>query len=82
MTTNQDKETTVNQGFEKALAAIKVGATARRCTWDDDRMFIQICPQTDPYQKSYIFQLNKEGYIVPWSPTHEDILASDWEIVK
>ena len=66
------------------------GDHVRRVGWDTMDTWLKIVPSWDDESASTSTYLTEEpfiarklgtGSVIPWTPSHIDLLATDWEIV-
>ncbi len=75
--------------FSYALELLKQGCKLFRRAWPDKGAFIRITiPKEEesmsiPYIYKNTMEMKHEGLkgAFPWTPTHDDILAEDWELL-
>lgn len=64
--------------FSQALDRIKFGQPMSRRAWNDDRVYVF---RLEPPLEERINKRLASGAALPWSPTIEDLMASDWKDV-
>ena len=71
--------------FGLALAHVKEGGKAARVGWEPGGMWIRmVVPEgTSDYDygmenKPYLELKTTDDKLIPWTATHEDLLAEDW----
>lgn len=69
--------------FSEALLALKEGLAVTRENWGILGLYWMEIKLQKPDKKSkmglpYIYVSTREGKLVPWTPTHDDLLANDW----
>lgn len=69
--------------FGYALENLIVGRKMARWGWNGKGMFIKLKrPHHDAFiTKPYIFISDVKGEVVPWVPSQDDILGTDWLVV-
>jgi len=75
--------------FSYALELLKQGCDLIRKGWPDKGVFVRIImpyedqAMTIPYFYKNTMDMECEGLkgVFPWTPTHDDILAEDWELL-
>jgi hypothetical protein len=67
--------------FSDALTSLKEGTKCARLHWLPKGRYIHIHLSNKVSQADFleVFDRNQYG---PWSPTHCDLLADDWEIIE
>lgn len=69
--------------FSNALLAMRQRLMVRRETWPKKAAILIQTPMPElKMAASFICIRTADGDIMPWNPSHIDLLASDWEIVK
>lgn len=61
--------------FSSALERIKWGQPMSRAAWSDPAIYVF---RLTPPDQDQIARRAAAGAVAPWSPTVEDIMASDW----
>lgn len=64
--------------FAAALAALKAGGKVARTSWNHPDMYVELEDANDNHSNPQ-FNMVVGGEKSKWEPTHEDILAEDWE---
>jgi hypothetical protein len=54
----------------------------RRLGWNGKGMFIQLQYPDEKSKMSlpYLYLRTADNHLVPWTPSHSDILSDDWQI--
>lgn len=69
----------MRQRFEWALSALRDGRAVRRAG-RTDRVAYRWCDGT-PIEKRLLL-VTRQGFAAAWQPSADDLLATDWELVK
>lgn len=82
---NDCQEEACPHDFGWALRCLKRGKAVARKGWKDKGTYIKL--QTPDANSEMTFGLFADGPnalkgTVPWLPSHTDMLAEDWEVVK
>jgi hypothetical protein len=76
--------------FSAALVLMRSGALIARACWPMGQ-WLRVCQaeETDTVSQPFLMldrpsppEAYPGGERVPWSPTHEDLLADDWRVVE
>lgn len=70
----------MNFGF--ALTHLTMGHKVRRSAWRSRWLALQMKDRDSKMDLPYLYVKTEDDYLVPWMPTHTDILANDWEYVE
>lgn len=73
--------------FGEALQALRYQRRVRRCTWADGvwlrlRHLGEQEPHIAVHHPPHQMDANQEGASWLWHPSHSDLLANDWQVVK
>lgn len=68
--------------FEQALMLLKQGKKLRRFKYKQYRHIQLLEPNIFTEGNTPCFYVGGDDYTWVWFPTHEDLLADDWEEVK
>lgn len=74
--------------FGEALSAIKFGRRVTRVGWSNPELWLRLYrPENmDPcilvHHPPHVLDVMREGPQYLWHPSHSDLLADDWYIVK
>lgn len=70
--------------FERALAALKLGARISREGWNGKGMFLQLQrpDSLSKMRRPYIFMSPTDGDYVPWVASQSDLLSDDWIVLQ
>lgn len=66
--------------FSEALERLKAGSKMARVGWNGPAQFVYCEAPCGPYVNPQFAIRTTVGQILPWFPTHGDLLAGDWEI--
>lgn len=65
--------------FGDAIYFAKAGMKVSRDIWDEDFVWLQ---EVDaPYMGNYL-EKREDGVYFPYTPTQDDMLADDWDVVE
>lgn len=77
--------------FSQALAAMKAGYPLARAEWSDKKQYVRAAVITKSVNDKTIVGVNlvridfsgraPENAVAPWTPSAEDIMTDDWEIL-
>jgi hypothetical protein len=77
--------------FEQALSAMRTNRKVYRPSWNGNLntrlkgnapvMYLQIVNDERQFHLPYIQLCDRHNRYVPWTITHSDLLADDWEVV-
>jgi hypothetical protein len=67
--------------FGEAVEALKGGGTVRRAEWPAAYGNAVSCKESEEFSDPLFFMELTNGMVNPWSPSHRDIIADDWETV-
>lgn len=68
--------------FGDALEHLKSGLRAQRSTWlPDEWLAVHFSNGAGDPMRPYVQRIDASGRGVPWTPTHADLLADDWELL-
>ena len=75
--------TMAGSGFGHVLDAVGKGAKACRREWPEEILFIQVRAPVPSglVTKPWLMVHDVHGDVYPWTPTQEDLLAQDWQIL-
>lgn len=76
------KEKTKDLTFGEALEFIKKNDVLSRKCWNNPDICIFLSLDHDEEEERYIKVKTIRNHIVPWIPNHQELLASDWYVVK
>ena len=63
--------------FDNALKMLRQGVNLTRLEWEDPKKFVQID------ERMFTVTMDIYNYRpIPYSFSHEDLLASDWEVTR
>lgn len=67
--------------YGEALKELRDGIAVTRSDWGNTKVWLKLqVPRGDSKMTlPYIYIRNYDGDLVPWCPTHSDLLATDWE---
>ncbi|TDB48259.1 Thoeris anti-defense Tad2 family protein [Photorhabdus khanii] len=68
-----------------AIIQVYLGNQARRGDWDSPNEYIRLIPESTANSEGsliYIEKCDKHGHWLPWQPTPEDIMGSDWSLLE
>ncbi|MDB6371331.1 Thoeris anti-defense Tad2 family protein [Photorhabdus bodei] len=69
-----------------AIIQVYLGNQARRGDWDSPNECIRLIPESNANSEGnnliYIEKCDKHGHWLPWQPTPEDIMGSDWSLLE
>ena len=70
--------------FGWALQRMRAGYSVRRKAWQDTgrHLTIHFPGPNDKMQRPYLYIRTCKGQLVPWAPTHTDVLAQDWGVFR
>jgi len=77
----QTVESEFTMGFEDALKLLKMCNRVARIGWKRDFIEVQLPDQDSKMTKPYIFMSSETGAKVPFLPSQDDLLSSDWVLV-
>lgn len=69
----------MNFGF--ALTHLTMGHKVRRSAWRSRWLALQKRHQDCMMDLPFLYLKTEDDYLVPWVPSHCDLLANDWEYV-
>ena len=64
--------------FEATLKLVKCGVRAKRSKWISKKIALN---KHDDYLEPFLYMEGPGGKITPWTPSQNDLLAEDWEIL-
>jgi len=69
--------------FGEALKLLKMGSKVARLGWQGRKAYLVLMGKLESTESTlaYIQLRTARGNIVPWTPTYEDLLASDWWLI-
>lgn len=71
--------------FGYALTALRAGHKMARAGWQArdlaPHIELQVPDQHSKMTQPYLFMKSFHDGLAPWTPTHADLLADDWELV-
>lgn len=65
--------------FGEAFRYLEGGHKLFRSGWDRQWIFVYWPKEADKLTEPFICLRTIGGRLSPWAPTHDDLLASDWE---
>ncbi|RAW91406.1 Thoeris anti-defense Tad2 family protein [Photorhabdus laumondii] len=69
-----------------AIIQVYLGNQARRGDWDSPNECIRLISESNANSEGnnliYIEKCDKHGHWLPWQPTPEDIMSSDWSLLE
>jgi hypothetical protein len=70
--------------FGEATLVLRSGAKACREGWNGKGMWIalQIPDKFSKMQRPYFYIKTAQNQLVPWCPSHGDLLGDDWKIAS
>lgn len=68
----------MTMNFSQALKAIKKGKRVRRRNWREQKSWIILAKKNE----AKWIAISKDGMILPWLPSQDDLLSDDWEVIK
>ena len=68
-------------GFEEALKLLKMCNRVARIGWKHEYLELQLPDKDSKMTKPYIFLSSDSGAKVPFLPSQDDLLSSDWMLV-
>jgi len=77
----QTVESEANMDFGEALKALMMCNRVARIGWKREYIEIQLPDKDSKMTKPYIFLSSEIGNKVPWTPTQDDLLSTDWVLV-
>jgi hypothetical protein len=82
-------------GFDFAILSLRSGQQVTRAIWGNQQRYIRYCNLYSDSQFNisesptaigtwlpFLILKNSDNNLIPWTPTAEDLLATDWEIVR
>jgi hypothetical protein len=64
--------------FGEALEKIKQGKKAQRSGWDEAK-WVALSDAAGDVTEEFLMLHTADLEVVPWTPTHGDLLAENWE---
>lgn len=68
----------MTMNFSQALKVIKKGKRVRRRNWREQKSWIILAKKGE----TKWIAISKDGMILPWFPSQDDLLSDDWEVIK
>ena len=69
--------------FGEALISMRNGFAVFRAAWQEVPVLAIRQPEAhSKMNEPYMYLTSQNGDVYPWVPTHEDLLAHDWQTTK